>query len=168
MEQLLSKEVTTYTGRYYRVDKAVMNPRPVQKPRPPITIAAWGSTMMRHAARYADTWNSISSADNFEEQLDETRRRNQLVDKYCLNIGRAPFSLRRSYMMSDAGARRRGGLINYYDSEDVFVDMVEKLIDVGITEFVLYYPYREEQIPVFERIAREAMPELKERYNAQG
>lgn len=168
VEQLLSKEVTTYTGRYYRVDKAVMNPRPVQKPRPPITIAAWGSTMMRHAARYADTWNSISSADNFEEQLDETRRRNQLVDKYCLNIGRAPFSLRRSYMMSDAGARRRGGLINYYDSEDVFVDMVEKLIDVGITEFVLYYPYREEQIPVFERIAREAMPELKERYNAQG
>jgi hypothetical protein len=68
-------------------------------------------------------------------------------------------------MMSDAKARTRGGLINYYDSEETFVDMVEKLIDVGITEFILYYPYRDEQQPMFEKIAREAIPKLREKYN---
>jgi alkanesulfonate monooxygenase SsuD/methylene tetrahydromethanopterin reductase-like flavin-dependent oxidoreductase (luciferase family) len=165
VDQLLSNQVTTYKGRYYEVKEAVMNPHPVQKPRPPITIAAWKPVMMRCAARYADTWNSISSADTFEEQLDETRRRSRLVDKYCLSNGREPSSLRRSYMMSDAKARIRGGLINYYDSETFFVDMVEKLIDVGITEFILYYPYRDELLSMFERIAREAIPELKEKYN---
>jgi len=106
--------------------------------------------MMKHAARYTDTWNSISSANAFEEQLDETSRRSQLADKYCLDVGREPSSLRLSYMMFDAKARTRGGLINYYDSEEVFVDMVEKFVDVGITEFVLFYPYREEQLPMFE------------------
>jgi len=67
-------------------------------------------------------------------------------------------------MMSVANARTRGGL-NYYDSETFFVDMVEKLIDVEITEFILHYPYRYEQLPMFERIAREAITELKERCN---
>lgn len=164
VDQLLSNEVTTYNGCYYKVKEAVMKPRPIQKPRPPITIAAWGPIMMKYATRYADTWNSTSSANTFEEQLDETRRRNQLVDKYCSDIGRNPSSLRRSYLMFDAEARKSSGLINYYDSEKVFVEMVKKLIDVGITEFGLYYPYLEEQIPMFEKIAREVIPELKEKY----
>jgi alkanesulfonate monooxygenase SsuD/methylene tetrahydromethanopterin reductase-like flavin-dependent oxidoreductase (luciferase family) len=163
--QLLSNEVTTYKGRYYEIREAVMNPRPIQKPRPPITIAAMGSIMLKYAARYADTWNSFSRGNTFDEQLDETRRRNQLVDKYCTDIGRAPSSLRRSYLMYDGEARTRGGLINYYDSEKVFVDMVQRLVDVGITEFLLYYPFHEEQLPMFEKIAREVIPELKEKYN---
>jgi alkanesulfonate monooxygenase SsuD/methylene tetrahydromethanopterin reductase-like flavin-dependent oxidoreductase (luciferase family) len=165
VDQLLSNEVTTYKGRYYEIREAVMNPRPIQKPRPPITIAAMGSIMLKYAARYADTWNSFSRGNNFEEQLDETRRRNQLVDKYCTDIGRPPSSLRRSYLMYDEEARTRGGLINYYDSEKVFVDMVQKLVDVGITEFLLYYPFHVEQLPIFEKIAREVIPELREKYN---
>jgi len=167
VNQLLSNEVTTYKGRYYEIREAVMNPRPVQKPRPPITIAALGSIMLKHAARYADTWNTYSTSNTFEEQLDETRKRSQLVDKYCSDIGRSPSSLRRSYLMYDVGARtRRGyGMINYYDSEKVFVNMVQKLVDVGITEFLIYYPFREEQLPMFEKIAKEVIPELKEKYN---
>jgi len=167
VDQLLSNEVTTYKGHYYEIRKAVMNPRPVQKPRPPITIAALGSIMLKYAAGYADTWNTYSTSNTFEEQLDETRKRTQLVDKYCSDIGRAPSSLRRSYLMYDAGARtgRGYGMINYYDSEKVFVDMVQKLIDVGITEFLLYYPFREEQLPMFEKIARKVIPRLKEEYN---
>ena len=142
-----------------------MNPRPIQKPRPPITIAAMGSIMLKYAARYADTWNSFSVGNTFEEQLDETRRRTHLVDKYCIDNGRAPSSLRRSYLMMDGGARVSRGLINYYESEKVFVDMVQKLVNVGITEFLLYYPFRGEQLPMFEKIAREVIPELKEKYN---
>jgi len=164
VDQLLSNNVTTYTGRYYKVKEAVMNPHPIQKPRPPITIAAWKPTMMKYAARYADVWNTISSATTFEEQLDEVRARNKLVDKYCQEMGREPSSLRRSVMLSDSKARTRGGLINYYDSMDLFIEMVEKLVEVGISEFVIHYPYREEQLPMFERIAREAIPALKERY----
>ena len=165
VDRLLSNEVTTYKGRYYEVKDAVMNPRPVQKPRPPITVAAWSPLMMRYAARYADSWNSISSEDTFEKKLVETKRRNKLVDELCSNIGRDPSTLRRSYMLQDAKARTRGGFIDYYDSEDLFVEMVEKFVDVGISEFIVYYPYREEQLPMFEKIAREVMPWLKEKYN---
>ena len=44
VDQLLSNEVTTYKGRFYEVNDAVMKPRPLQQPRPPITIASHGTT----------------------------------------------------------------------------------------------------------------------------
>ena len=74
VDQLLSNDVSSYEGSYYVIKNAVMNPRPVQQPRPPITIAALRPVMLRNAARYADNWNSMSFADNFETQLEETPR----------------------------------------------------------------------------------------------
>jgi len=142
----------------------VMSPRPVQKPRPPITIAALQPVMLAYAARYADTWNSLSFARAFPAQLDETRDRARIVDEACRAIGRDPASLRRSYLMFDAGARAGGGLINYYASERAFADMVEAVMDLGISEIGVYYPTRAEQHPVFERIARDVIPALKARH----
>jgi alkanesulfonate monooxygenase SsuD/methylene tetrahydromethanopterin reductase-like flavin-dependent oxidoreductase (luciferase family) len=164
VDRLLSHEVTTYRGRFYQVEGAAMRPRPVQEPRPPITIAAMGPVMLKYAARYADAWNSLSFLRDFEAQLDETRGRIRLVDEECRAIGRDPASLRRSYLMFDAGARAGGGLINYYASERAFADMVERVIALGIAEVGLYYPAREEQRPVFERVARDVVPELKSRH----
>jgi alkanesulfonate monooxygenase SsuD/methylene tetrahydromethanopterin reductase-like flavin-dependent oxidoreductase (luciferase family) len=166
VDRLLSHEVATYRGRFYQVEGATMKPRPVQQPRPPITIAAMGPVMLRHAARYADTWNSLSFLKDFQAQLDETRDRVQRIDEACRAIGRDPASLRRSYLMFDAGARAGGGLINYYASEDVFGDMVQRVIALGISEVGLYYPARNEQRPVFERIARDVIPGLKAKHAA--
>jgi alkanesulfonate monooxygenase SsuD/methylene tetrahydromethanopterin reductase-like flavin-dependent oxidoreductase (luciferase family) len=164
VDRLLSDEVTTYRGRFYQIEGATMRPRPVQQPRPPITIAAMGPLMLRCAARSADVWNSLSFLKDFQAQLDETHGRIRRVDEECRAIGRDPASLRRSYLMFDAGARAGGGLINYYASERAFADMVERVIALGISEVGLYYPAREEQRPVFERIARDVVPELKERH----
>jgi alkanesulfonate monooxygenase SsuD/methylene tetrahydromethanopterin reductase-like flavin-dependent oxidoreductase (luciferase family) len=163
VDRLLANEITTYRGRFYAVDGAVMSPRPVQQPRPPLTIAAMGPVMLTHAARYADTWNSLSFARDFPAQLDETRERIRRIDAACAAIGRDPASLRRSYLMFDAGARAGGGLINYYASEEAFADMAERVIALGISEIGLYYPAREEQRPTFEGIARRVLPALRAR-----
>jgi alkanesulfonate monooxygenase SsuD/methylene tetrahydromethanopterin reductase-like flavin-dependent oxidoreductase (luciferase family) len=55
VDQMLSNEVTTYRGSYYRVEDSQMHPAPVQKPRPPLTIAALGSMTIKIAAEYADS-----------------------------------------------------------------------------------------------------------------
>jgi alkanesulfonate monooxygenase SsuD/methylene tetrahydromethanopterin reductase-like flavin-dependent oxidoreductase (luciferase family) len=164
LDRLLSDEVATYRGRYYQIEGAAMRPRPVQQPRPPITIAAMGPVMLRCAARSADVWNSLSFLKDFHAQLDETQSRIRRMDEECRAIGRDPASLRRSYLMFDAGARAGGGLIDYYASERAFADMVERVIALGISEVGLYYPAREEQRPVFERIAWDVIPELKARH----
>ncbi len=40
-----------------------MSPRPVQLPRPPITIAAHGPIGLRLVAQHADSWNSVPPRD---------------------------------------------------------------------------------------------------------
>jgi alkanesulfonate monooxygenase SsuD/methylene tetrahydromethanopterin reductase-like flavin-dependent oxidoreductase (luciferase family) len=168
VDRLLSNEVTTYRGKFYRVNGAVMDPRPVQQPRPPIAIAAMGPTMLKRAAEYADNWNSVSFAGSFDAQVAETRDRSRLIDDHCGAIARNPASLRRSYLMLDMEARRRGGLIAHYESTEVFADRVRRLIDLGISEFGTFYPRREEQLPVFEKIAVEVIPVLKAEYAERG
>lgn len=161
VDRVLAQEETTFKGRYYQVDGAALGPRPVQSPRPPIMIAAMGPLMLRHTAKYADIWNSISFAKTFEEQLEETRARVATLDASCAAIGRDPATLRRSYLMFDATARQSGGRVNYYESEEAFARLVGQVIALGITEIALYYPIAAEQKPVFERIARNVLPAMK-------
>jgi alkanesulfonate monooxygenase SsuD/methylene tetrahydromethanopterin reductase-like flavin-dependent oxidoreductase (luciferase family) len=159
--QLLSQEVTTYAGRYYQAEGAVMNPRPVQSPRPPILVAALGPRMLRHAARYADIWNSLSFLPSFDEQLAETRARCEAIDACCAGIGRDPSTLRRSYLMFDTEGRSKGGSITYYESPERFVDQVSRVVELGISDVGLYYPLDPAQLPTFERIATEVLPALR-------
>ena len=140
VDRLLSHETSSFEGSYYRIKDAAMNPRPVQRPRPPIVIAAIGPAMLRHAARHADNWNSLSFAASFEKQLAETAERIARIDDACAAIGRDPSSLRRSYLMFDPASRATGGRIAYYESEDLFVDMVGRLRELGISELGLYFP----------------------------
>jgi alkanesulfonate monooxygenase SsuD/methylene tetrahydromethanopterin reductase-like flavin-dependent oxidoreductase (luciferase family) len=161
--RLLAHEQSSYEGRYYRIQNAMMNPRPIQKPRPPIVVAALSPAMLRHTARHADNWNSLSFAHSFDKQLAETAERVTRIDEACAAIGRDPASLRRSYLMFDPAARAAGGRLSYYESESLFVDMVERILELGITEVGLYFPAVDAQRPIFERIARDVLPRLKAR-----
>lgn len=161
VDLLLSNEVTSYNGRFYEINDAVMNPRPCQEPRPPITVAAMGPLMMKYAVEYADTWNTMSFAEEFAEQFDETGARISKVAEHCTAIGRNIDTLRISYNMYDARSRSSGGMITYYESVETFAEMARQLIGLGITELGLYYPMLDEQLPVFETIARETIPELR-------
>jgi alkanesulfonate monooxygenase SsuD/methylene tetrahydromethanopterin reductase-like flavin-dependent oxidoreductase (luciferase family) len=81
VDSLLRDEITTYDGRYYRLKEAPLRPRPIQMPRPPLTLGAHGPRMLRVVAEYADTWNSFGTPA-------EMRERGQILDDHCRAIGR--------------------------------------------------------------------------------
>ena len=41
----------TFHGRYFHVEDAILEPKPIQKPRPPILIAGGGEQMTLRAGR---------------------------------------------------------------------------------------------------------------------
>ncbi len=164
LDLLLRQEETSYEGAYYRIDGAVMSPLPIQKPRPPIMVAAMGPKMLRTTAQHADIWNSMSFADNFETQLEETRQRVTRIDQLCAEFEREPQSLIRSYHMYDPTSRRSGGGIAYYESQAAFEDMVSRVLELGMSDIGLYYPALPEQEAIFERIATETIPMMKARF----
>lgn len=161
VRQLLSNEVSSFEGEFYTVKDATMRPVSIQRPHPPIVVAALGPVMLKIAAQHADKWNTMSFAKTFEEQLVELRDRYQAMDRICAELGRDPASLERSVLMFDPDSRASGGSVSYYKSENLFVEQVTRLAEVGYREFGLYYPMLDEQMPAFERIATDIIPQLK-------
>ena len=53
IRRLLSGEVVTHTGRFYRLDRARALPDTVQRPHPPLMLAGGGPRLLRFAAREA-------------------------------------------------------------------------------------------------------------------
>ena len=55
--QKWSQPRTTFHGRYFHVEDAILEPKPIQKPRPPVMIAGGGEQMtLRAVARLADNF----------------------------------------------------------------------------------------------------------------
>jgi alkanesulfonate monooxygenase SsuD/methylene tetrahydromethanopterin reductase-like flavin-dependent oxidoreductase (luciferase family) len=158
---LLGQELTTYQGRYYSANAAVMNPTSLQSPRIPVMVAALGPKMMEHSARFADIWNTMSFDPDFDAQLAEMAERATAMDALCGRIGRDSATLRRSANLFDATARGEGGRIRYYDDDDLFVELVRGLVSSSYTDIGVYYPSVADQMPAFERLGRELLPMLR-------
>ena len=158
---LLSQEVTTYSGTYYSVVDAVMNPASVQQPRVPLMAAALAPRMMHHTARHADIWNTMSFDADFDAQLVELRGRADEMDRICGEIGRDPSTLRRSVNLFDAEARASGGAIRYYEDEELLRRLVTELVAAGYTDIGLYYPSDPGQVAAFERVGTTIAPDLR-------
>lgn len=163
VDRLLRGETTTYDGRYYRVAEATLQPGPVQRPRPPLTVAASGPRMVRLAARYADVWitegnyrelwgSSATSAD----VLRITRERGELLSTEAAAVGRDPAAIRRAFL-----AGFSPGLEAPWASTDAFSEFVGRYREIGCSVFALPEPRGGEQA-VFERIARDVIPALRQ------
>jgi alkanesulfonate monooxygenase SsuD/methylene tetrahydromethanopterin reductase-like flavin-dependent oxidoreductase (luciferase family) len=62
-----------YNGKYYQLEKISIEPKPFQKPHPPIFIGTWGSSEagLRRAAKYGDGWMASAyniTPDKFKEK----------------------------------------------------------------------------------------------------
>jgi alkanesulfonate monooxygenase SsuD/methylene tetrahydromethanopterin reductase-like flavin-dependent oxidoreductase (luciferase family) len=158
VDQLLRNPETTYTGHYYQIKGTVINPLPIQKPRPPLMIGGNGPRMLKIAAQYADTWNTFGGGyiDSCEEMLTLTRERNAWLDGYCSEIGRDPTTLRRSVLIYTNEDYQK-----IYSVPGAFEEIVKRYQEIGITEIAFFYPFVPMLMPMFEHIVNEAIPRLR-------
>lgn len=159
IDKVLQSKCTSYKGRYYHLDELLMAPEPIQKPRPPITVAAHTKPSLRIAAEYADTWNSYGSQFGAppEVVVKKTKERIDFLDKQCEKVGRDPATVRRSLLIFGSEANTA------FASDEQFAEIVNRYIAIGITELIFYYPFfAPDQIPNFERITNEVIPTYRE------
>ena len=148
IDSLLRGEEVTHDGRYYQLRGARLRPRPVQSPRPPLTLGAHRPRMLAICARYADRWNSFGT-------VEEMAERNRLLDEACERIGRDPTEIIRSFYgwASNMAAQ---GLPDAWASPDAFTEVVGRYAEAGVNEFIMDQP-RPEQFKIAERIASEVI-----------
>ena len=56
LKQIWTTDPVEFHGKYYRIPKSVIGPKPVQKPHPPIYMAAYTPSAMRRVAIEASGW----------------------------------------------------------------------------------------------------------------
>ena len=84
----------SFEGKQVHVQSASFNPKPVQRPHPPIIVGGEGRPRsLRLAARYADEYNMSNSGP---ERVAEAWA---ALDVECRKIGRDPVTIRRSAMV---------------------------------------------------------------------
>ena len=83
-----------FDGSYVQLTGAFCNPKPVQRPYPPILIGGRSAAVLRVAAEHAGLWN-IPGGD-----IGDVISRSALLDRYCTEIGRDPASVTRSIYLS--------------------------------------------------------------------
>src|SRR5205823_3269002 len=118
---LWTDEDSNFDGRYYSLRDAVGNPRPIQKPGPPIWIGAAGPSMLRVVARHADVWNPAS------EGLEAARAAGQQLLAACREVGRDPAQIRWSAQLPFDG-----------NNPSVVLDELRHWHDAGFTELIIY------------------------------
>jgi probable F420-dependent oxidoreductase len=88
LRRLLTEDRVTVAGRFYELNDAVCDPKPVQ-PRVPILVGGSGDRMLGVVARHADEWNTWSTPASMAERAAVLARR-------CDAIGRDPATIARS------------------------------------------------------------------------
>lgn len=93
VKALWTQPEVSFQGRYYQLDGAISEPKPLQRPHPPIAIGASGERIaLLNVARHADHWNTYCTAALFQ------KKRDVLLD-HCAAVGRDPQQILRSVML---------------------------------------------------------------------
>lgn len=85
LTRLLTRDSTSFQGKYYRLKDARNEPKGPQRPHPPICIGGSGEKRtLRITARYAQHWNFVGGPP------EEFARKRDVLAAHCAEIGRDP------------------------------------------------------------------------------
>jgi probable F420-dependent oxidoreductase len=175
MKALWTEPGVTFAGRFWQLESAAMEPKPFQKPHPPIWFGANHPAALRRAVRYGDGFFGAGSTTTarFAEQV-------AIVREALAEAGRDPASFRfakRIYIAVDDDAERArqrvadglqrlyaqlglSGLeaVAVFGPPDACVESMRLVAEAG-AELILFTPFSDEAEQM-ERLAAEVIPRL--------
>jgi F420-dependent oxidoreductase-like protein len=162
--KLWTEPRTTFHGRYFHVEDAILEPKPVQKPRPPVLLAGAGEQMtLRVVARLADACNIVDG------DLAEVRHKLSVLRRHCDAAGRDYDAIEKTRVLpwllagnaAALAAKRerlaaRGPLRGFVGTVPEAIDLIGQYQDAGID--LLIYADRPNDTETRELFAADVMP----------
>jgi F420-dependent oxidoreductase-like protein len=144
IKKLWTEERSDFDGRYYQLKDALANPKPVQKPYPPIWIGGGGERKtLRIVAEHADVWNMAGGP------IDMARHKLEVLRQHCEDVGRDPAEIRLSVQLRFNP-----------DDPDATVRTAEEFLREGFTELIVIVGEPDAQGRA-ERVATEVLPRVR-------
>jgi F420-dependent oxidoreductase-like protein len=163
---------TTYKGKYYELNRANCDPKPVQRPTPPVWIGGGGEQLtLRVVAQHAH-------CSNFGGQPDEWARKRNVLFDHCRAVGRDPGDIRmtwspevfireteaevlaagnRSLWSEDIDAWRTNNLVG---TPEQVAEKIRTYVDLGCRGFIPWCPDYPDTLTI-ELLANDVIPEFR-------
>lgn len=152
VKSMWTQSETTYDGKYYKLSRANCDPKPLQKPNPPIWIGGGGEQLtLRVVAQHADV-------SNFGSSLEEFIAKREILKGHCAAIGRDEDTIRKT-ISSEVFIRETeqevidAGCLNAWGGDpeqwrqkalvgtpEQVSEKIQKYLDAGCTGFVPWCP----------------------------
>jgi F420-dependent oxidoreductase-like protein len=132
----------SFNGKYYQIRNAYCNPKPIQKPSPPILVGGGGERKtLKIVAKYADACNLFGSVETVKRKLN-------ILKEHCKTIGRDYDSILKTKL----------AIIVVDDDKQTSEKKIEKIFkgmpEEQIREFAIYGTPEDvlRQIELFEQV----------------
>ena len=168
-KELWTSDSPTFDGEFTKFSNIHFEPKPVQKPHPPIWIGGESNVALRRVARLGDCWYPIGSNPTFPVgTVEELTTSIDRIKGYAEEIGRNPAEIgvaynatwnndREATILADGTRRSFTGV-----PEQVAAD-IKSFEAAGLKDIVLGFekPTLEETLEGMERFASNVMPLIK-------
>jgi alkanesulfonate monooxygenase SsuD/methylene tetrahydromethanopterin reductase-like flavin-dependent oxidoreductase (luciferase family) len=149
-----------FAGRHFTLDEVTANPKPLQRPGPPVWFGGSADPVMRRVARIGDGWHPISLT------LDQYRERLDMLRTSCQEIQREqPITLSYSGGFGLV-TKERGGAsrLPLTGSTGQVLDDIRRLQELGVSNVVFRFGLpdvsNEEVLDQVARVGDELLPRL--------
>lgn len=177
MKSLWKEQRTTFEGRYYQLENALSEPKPLQQPSIPLWIGGAGEQLtLRVVAESADGWNT------FFMPPDEYRHKLDVLEGHCKAVGRSIHDVRKSLVIQAVVAeteaeiedqlQRMSAARNTTPEElrqramigtpEQCIEQLLPYVEMGVGDFIIG-ARPPADYPSLELIAKQIAPEVKAR-----
>jgi probable F420-dependent oxidoreductase len=164
-KELWTKEDASFDGKYYQISDTGFEPKPVQKPHPPIWIGGHSGPAVHRAARYGDGWMPIGLRPPAILEPEELAGKIARLRKLTVEAGRPEDAVSLTFstgvVFNDASGSSRAWMQG--NPEQIASDL-RQYQDLGVSNFIINFqggtvPELQENM---ERFSREVMTLIPE------
>ncbi len=152
--QLWREDKTSYQSNHYSLKDAVCEPKPLQKPNPPIIIGGNGEKLLKVTARYADRFDwgnlSIESFQNklgiLEKNCNEIGRVFSKIEKSCWPAGQVLIAENQKELSAKIKEAKPNTMTltdfkkaTLVGTPEECIEQLQAYLDLGVTYFMLYF-----------------------------
>ena len=149
VKALFTQDKATFTGKYYQLKDAPCDPKPVQRPHPPILIGGMGpKVVLPLVARHADIWNFFAPGD-----AAQAKEVIGSFDALCQKVGRDPAEVEKQTALQPKEIAGR-------PAKEV-ESRVRALAAAGVRHFVISLPAPYD-MTMLRAFAKDVMPALRD------
>jgi probable F420-dependent oxidoreductase len=174
LKALWTQPQATLDGDFWKLNGVSMEPKPVQKPHPPLWFGAHSEAAMLRTARHADGWMGAGSTD-LKEFFIELKRMREIAKEQGRDLATFAFSKRIYIAVNSDEAKARADISQWlnsfygrpeaiadswavYGSPARCLEILGRMRDAGLTHIMLHpAPTTLEHL---ERLASEILPKL--------